>query len=88
MQEAVDSGRLHIHVAEKLEKTMRTLKAEELLIVAGGLGDPVPEPEPAPEKGNNGWGNGAEGINNGSDEGGTADSKLPEAGEHKNHTQR
>ena len=69
---------------------MRTLKAEELLIVSGGLGDPVPvpEPEPDPVKGNNGWGNGAEGINNGSDEGATAGSKLPEAGEHKNHTQR
>jgi hypothetical protein len=39
-------------------------------------------------KGNNGWGNGAEGTNNGSDEGGTADSKLPESGDQKNHTER
>lgn len=31
------------------------------------------------EKGNNGWGNGAEGTNNGSDEGGTASSKTAEA---------
>jgi hypothetical protein len=30
-------------------------------------------------KGNNGWGNGAEGINSGSDDGGTASSKFSES---------
>ena len=30
-------------------------------------------------KGNNGWGNGAEGTNNGSDDGGTASSKISES---------
>ena len=47
-------------------------------------------------KGNNGWGNGAEGTNNGSDEGGTATSKTAEAvtsgsgnvGGNGNHTAR
>ena len=39
-------------------------------------------------KGNNGWGNGAEGTNPGSDDGATADSKLPESGTQNNHTTR
>jgi len=46
---------------------MRSLTSEELVLVVGGC-----------EKGNNGWGNGAEGTNNGSDEGGTAGSKIDE----------
>ena len=53
---------------------MRTLKTEELALVAGA-GDVCPEPT---KKGNNGWGNGAEGTNKGSDEGGTAGSKSDE----------
>jgi len=48
---------------------MRSLTSEELVLVVGGC---------EPEKGNNGWGNGAEGTNNGSDEGGTAGSKIDE----------
>ena len=36
---------------------------------------PGPDPDPGPLKGNNGWGNGAEGINSGSFTGKTADSK-------------
>ena len=68
---------------------MRTLKSEELKLVAGGFGlPPEPPPEDPKPKGNNGWGNGAEGINNGSDNGSTASSKLPELGPHKNHTER
>ena len=66
---------------------MRTLKSEELKLVAGGC-PPCPTPEDPKPKGNNGWGNGAEGINNGSDNGSTASSKLPEAGPHNNHTER
>ena len=50
---------------------MRKLMTEELEQVSGGTGD-------VPVKGNNGWGNGAEGINPGSDEGGTAGSKFDE----------
>jgi hypothetical protein len=42
----------------------------------------------APGKGNNGWGNGAEGTNAGSDDGATADSKLPESGTQNQHTER
>jgi hypothetical protein len=44
-------------------------------------GTPETPPGPGP-KGNNGWGNGAEGINNGSDEGNfaQADSKFNESG--------
>lgn len=38
-----------------------------------------PEPDPPKVKANNGWGNGAEGTNNGSDDGGTADSKTSES---------
>jgi hypothetical protein len=67
---------------------MRQLSVEELLAVAGGIIEEPPPPEEEPTKGNNGWGNGAEGTNNGSDEGGTADSKLPESGAQKNHTER
>ena len=66
---------------------MRTLKGEELKLVAGGCGGLPCPGEPTP-KGNNGWGNGAEGTNNGSDNGRTASSKLPEAGPHNNHTER
>ncbi|GAB2601621.1 hypothetical protein GCM10027034_38560 [Ramlibacter solisilvae] len=62
---------------------MRTLKTEELELVAGG--DQPPENT---KKGNNGWGNGAEGLNNGSDEGGTAESKTAEAGEQNQHDER
>ena len=61
---------------------MRDLSDKELLYVGGG------NPEPPPVKGNNGWGNGAEGTNNGSDEGGTAPSKTAERGPHNNHTER
>ncbi len=45
-------------------------------------------------KGNNGWGNGAEGTNNGSDDGGTLASKTTEAtasgngNDNPNHTTR
>jgi hypothetical protein len=56
---------------------MRTLKDEELAMVAGGCGDLCPPPEPT-VKGNNGWGNGAEGTNAGSDDGGTLVSKIDE----------
>ena len=54
---------------------MRNLMTEELEHVAGGTDPPPPGPT---TKGNNGWGNGAEGINNGSDEGGTSGSKIDE----------
>ena len=37
-----------------------------------------PPPEEPKVKGNNGWGNGAEGINNGSFKGGTKESKRDE----------
>ena len=56
---------------------MRTLTNEELMVVSGGGEVKPPEPEPT-AKGNNGWGNGAEGTNNGSDEGGTESSKIDE----------
>jgi hypothetical protein len=62
---------------------MRSLKTEELELVAGG----APNPE-STKRADNGWGNGAEGTNNGSDEGGTAGSKLPESGAQQNHTER
>jgi hypothetical protein len=52
---------------------MHALTSEELLEVSGGC-----EPPPPREKGNNGWGNGAEGTNNGSDDGGTMGSKIDE----------
>jgi hypothetical protein len=39
----------------------------------GGGGD---DPK---KKGNNGWGNGSEGTNNGSDDGGTQDTKIDES---------
>jgi hypothetical protein len=58
-----------------MERSMRTLMIEELVSVSGGEGGG--EPPPA-VRGDNGWGNGAEGINNGSDEGGTTDSKIDE----------
>jgi hypothetical protein len=40
--------------------------------------DPV-DPPPVKKKGNNGWGNGDEGTNNGSDDGGTEDTKIDES---------
>ena len=49
---------------------------------------------PGVVKGNNGWGNGAEGTNNGSDDGGTESSKTAEAttsgsgNVNSNHTER
>lgn len=55
---------------------MRTLKTEELALVAGAGVEPASTKNP---KGNNGWGNGAEGTNAGSDSGGTASSKSDEA---------
>lgn len=55
---------------------MRALTWEELMQVSGGgKSDCCCEPK---RKGNNGWGNGAEGTNPGSDEGGTAGSKSDE----------
>lgn len=53
---------------------MRTLTIDELSTVSGAGEEPPPL-----TKGNNGWGNGAEGTNKGSDEGGTAGSKEDEA---------
>lgn len=50
---------------------MRSLKTEELNLVAGAACEVAPS-----KKGNNGWGNGAEGITPGSCEGATAGSKL------------
>ena len=55
---------------------MRNLTIEELKQIAGGAAG---EDNPSASKANNGWGNGAEGTNNGSDEGLTADSKTAEA---------
>ena len=55
---------------------MRNLTELEIEIVAGAGNDScgcVPKP-----KGNNGWGNGAEGTNPGSTKGGTAGSKSDE----------
>jgi hypothetical protein len=68
-----DTGR---PFCRKLQETkMRNLTNEELVYVAGGTGDEEP---PEEKKGNNGWGNGVEGTNPGSDEGGTASSKIDE----------
>jgi hypothetical protein len=55
-----------------MEKTMRTLKSEELNLVAGAATD-APSSK---DKGNNGWGNGIDTTNPGSPAGGTAESKL------------
>ena len=55
---------------------MRVLTEQEMRLVAGGT-SPCGCPQPRP-KGNNGWGNGAEGTNNGSFSGGTAGSKSDE----------
>lgn len=52
---------------------MRDVTYNELELVYGGGGEPLP-PEKK-EKGNNGWGNGADPTNPGSDNGGTAPSK-------------
>ena len=55
---------------------MRSLKVEELDLVAGaGV-----EAAPSKDKGNNGWGNGIDTTNAGSDDGATADSKLADPG--------
>jgi hypothetical protein len=51
---------------------MRTLKTEELALVAGA-GDLCPEP--TKQKGNNGWGNGPDSTNPGSFSGATEGSK-------------
>ena len=56
---------------------MRNLTIEELKQIAGGA--PGEGAENSQSTKNNGWGNGAEGTNNGSDDGGTAPSKLAEA---------
>jgi len=48
---------------------MRDLSLSEVTFVYGGGVEPSP-------KGNNGWGNGADGINAGSGSGGSADSKT------------
>ena len=56
---------------------MRNLSMDELKLVAGGGDTCTPPPEP--EKGNNGWGNGADPSNPGSDNGGTAASKSANA---------
>ena len=65
---------------------MRNLNTEELTLVSGG-GDVCPPPPPpdTKEKGNNGWGNGADPTNAGSFSGGTEPSKStnssqPDAG--------
>jgi len=63
---------------------MRNLTHEELKQIAGG-GDAAGDGNSSKLKGNNGWGNGADPSNPGSDEGGTAPSKtanasVPEAG--------
>jgi hypothetical protein len=55
---------------------MRSLNAEELLQVSGGW--PNEPPRGKKPKGNNGWGNGAEGTNPGSFSGKTAGSKSDE----------
>lgn len=59
---------------------MRNLTAIELKLVsgAGGSYDCCTCSEPK-QKGNNGWGNGAEGTNKGSTKGGTAGSKSDES---------
>jgi hypothetical protein len=65
---------------KKLEVTMRVLGLGELELVYGG-GDECDCscPPEEPEKGNNGWGNGADPSNAGSDNGGTAPSKSANA---------
>jgi hypothetical protein len=55
---------------------MREMTDLELLEVVGGTKSCCCEG--GKSKGNNGWGNGAEGTNPGSDEGGTAGSKSDE----------
>jgi hypothetical protein len=62
-----------------METDMRTLLEKELELVAGA-GRCHCDCHPR-RKGNNGWGNGAEGTNPGSDEGGTAGSKSDESWE-------
>lgn len=54
---------------------MRELNKNELTKVHGGTDTGC---GCGPKKGNNGWGNGAEGTNNGSNSGGTAGSKSDE----------
>ena len=49
----------------------------ELDLISAGTYDPCPPP--TVYKGNNGWGNGAEGINNGSFRGKTSLSKITES---------
>ena len=56
---------------------MRNLTIEELKQIAGG--DPGDGADHSQSTKNNGWGNGAEGTNPGSDDGLTADSKTAEA---------
>jgi hypothetical protein len=56
---------------------MRDLSYVELKLVNGGPIEPPPPEEPPPtERGDNGWGNGSDGTNAGSDAGGTALSKM------------
>jgi hypothetical protein len=58
---------------------MRSLNAEELLQVSGGwVNEPPKGGKKKGPKGNNGWGNGAEGTNPGSNSGATAGSKRDE----------
>lgn len=56
---------------------MRNLTIEELKQIAGGA--PGDGAEHSQSTKNNGWGNGAEGLTPGSDDGLTADSKTAEA---------
>ena len=56
---------------------MRVLTEQEMRLVAGGGSSSCCCRAPR-QKGNNGWGNGAEGTNNGSFSGGTAGSKSDE----------
>jgi hypothetical protein len=39
-----------------------------------------PEPDPEPTKGNNGWGNGIDGVNPGTEKGGTKETKANREG--------
>ena len=57
---------------------MRELSAFEMTAIAGA-GKPCCDPCAPRTKGNNGWGNGAEGTNAGSFSGGTAGSKSDES---------
>lgn len=64
---------------------MRNLKSMEIDMVYGGCVCGCEVPEPTREKGNNGWGNGADPTNPGSFSGRTAPSKssnssVPSAG--------